>query len=252
MTGPRWPSVVLTGGSTGIGAALARALVRDGSRVVVVARRQAALDALVAELGPSILPIAADVADPRRAEAVVEEGRARLGGLDMVIANAGIGYNKPGRELRVDHILDVLQLNVMGACATVTAAIPHMVAQGRGHIVGVSSLASMRGLPTSAAYCASKAALAVFLESLRVDLAPAGVAVTDVQPGFVDTPLTQKNKFKMPFLMTSDDAAERIVRGLAKRKAVIAFPWPTATAMRLAASLPRPMYDWLIRALSPS
>lgn len=250
MSPPRWPTAVVTGGSSGIGAAVVRALVREGSRVVVVARRPAPLEALVAELGPAVIPLVADVADPRRAEAAVDQAHATLGRLDLVVANAGTGYNKPARELRVDHILDVLQLNVLGACATVTAAIPHLVAQGSGHLVGVSSLAGMRGLPTSAAYSASKAALSVFLESLRVELAP-DIAVTDVQPGFVDTPLTQKNRFEMPFLMSSDEAARRILRGLERRKAVIAFPWPTATAMRLVASLPRPLYDWIARRAQP-
>jgi short-subunit dehydrogenase len=246
-----WSTALITGGSTGIGASIARALVARGARVVVVARRQEPLDALAAELGDKLLTLKADVADPARAAQVVEEAHQRLGSLDLVIANAGIGYNKPAKDLRVEHILDVLQLNVIGACATITAAIPIMVAQGRGTLVGVSSLAAMRGLPTSAAYSASKAALSVFLESLRVELTPLGVVVSDVRPGFVDTPLTQKNKFKMPFLMSSEAAAALILRKLEAKKAVIAFPWPTATAMRVLAALPRPLYEWIARAAAP-
>ena len=141
----------------------------------------------------------------------------------------------------------MLQLNVLGACATLTAAIPHLLAGGGGTLVGVSSLAALRGLPTSAAYSASKAALSTFLESLRIELVPRGIDVSDIRPGFVDTPLTQKNGFRMPFLMTADDAAQRIVRGLERRRRIIAFPWPTALAMRLLAGLPSALFVGLGR-----
>ena len=247
MSSLRWTSVLITGGSTGIGAALARRLSQRGAHVVIVARRQEPIDTLVAELGERVTGIVADVADPERARAVVDEAHARLGKLDLVIANAGMGINAPAHELRLEHDIPVLQLNVLGACATLTAAIPHLLAGGGGTLVGVSSLAAMRGLPTSAAYSASKAALSTFLESLRVELVPRGIDVSDIRPGFVDTPLTQKNGFRMPFLMTADDAAQRIVRGLERRRRIIAFPWPTALAMRLLAGLPSALFEGLGR-----
>jgi short-subunit dehydrogenase len=239
----RWQTALITGGSTGIGAALARSLVKRGTRVALAARKRDPLLALAAELGMETVIIEADLADPYRAKAVVEEAHARLGRLDLVIANAGTGYNKTGSKLEVEHIVDVLRLNVLGACATVTAAIPYMMAQGSGHLAGISSVAGYRGLPTSAAYCASKAALSVFLESLRLDLRRTKIKVTDVQPGFIDTPLTKKNKFKMPFLMTADRASEQIVRALERGRSVYAFPWPTATFMRLVRLVPNWIFD---------
>jgi len=249
-----WPTALITGASTGIGADLARALVKRGTKVALVARRKELLDTLVTELGgpDHAIGIVADVADPMRAAAAVDEAYERLGNkLDLVIANAGTGYNKKASELKVEHIVGVLQLNVMGACATLTAAIPHMVAAGSGHLVAITSLAGMRGLPTSAAYSASKAALSVFAESLRVDLRSSGIYVTDVRPGFIDTPLTKKNKFKMPFLLSSPEAADRIVRALDRKKRVFAFPWPTAMGMRFMAALPAPLYEWVAGKTAP-
>lgn len=241
-----WSTALITGASTGIGADLARNLARRGVRVALIARRRELLESLAGELGPGTVVVEADLTDPFRAKAAVEEAQGRLGRLDLVIANAGTGYNKAAPKLQVEHIVDVIRLNALGACATVTAAIPYLVQQGSGHLVGVTSLAGMRGLPASAAYSASKAAFSVFLESLRVDLWRAGISVTDVRPGFVATPLTAKNKFKMPFLMTSPEAAERIVRALERKKRVFAFPWPTALAMRFATLLPSFIYERLM------
>lgn len=247
MSTSRWQTALITGGSTGIGADLARSLVKRGVRVAIAARRRDVLIALAAELGRETVIIEADLCDPYRAKAVVEEAHDRLGRLDLVVANAGMGSNKPSGALEVDHIVDVLRLNVLGACATVTAAIPFMIAQGGGHLAGVTSLAGMRGLPTSAAYSASKAAFSTFLESLRVDLRRHGIRVTDIRPGFVDTPLSRKNDFWMPFLLGSGEAAERIVGALERERSVFAFPWPTATAMRLVRLIPNAVYDFLAR-----
>jgi short-subunit dehydrogenase len=118
-----------------------------------------------------------------------------------------------------------------------------MLEAKRGHLVGISSLAGYRGLPTSAAYSASKAALSVFLESIRVDLFRTGIKVTDVRPGFIDTAMTRKNKFKMPFLMDAAAAGERIVRAIESEKRVYAFPFPTAFGAAILTLIPRWLYD---------
>lgn len=243
--GARYSTALITGGTTGIGLELVRQLVAGGTRVAVCARNPDRLAAVAEELGDGVVIIAADVSDPKRAEAVVHEAIDRLGGLDLVIANAGMGRNAKGWEIEVDHIVKVLQLNVMGATATVTAAVKHMVERGQGQLVGITSVAGARGLPTSAAYCASKAAFSIFLESLRVDLRGHGVAVTDIRPGFIDTPLTKKNKFKMPFLMGPDRAARLILAAVAKRRAVYTFPWPMAMAIRILRWVPNWLYDAL-------
>ena len=139
----------------------------------------------------------------------------------------------------------------MGAFATIVAAIPPMVERGSGTIVGISSLAGQAGMPTSAAYAASKAALSTFLETLRIDLGPKGIAVVDVRPGFVDTAMTRKNKFKMPFIMSAERAARLTHQGIERGQAIVAFPLPTAAAVHVASRLPRAIYRAVVSLGSP-
>lgn len=242
---PRWASALVTGGTTGIGQAIVHQLAKQGTRVAICARRQDLLDQMTSALGDRVITIKADLADPGRAEAVVAEAKERLGSLELVIANAGFGINKPADRLVPKDVVAVLQLNMVAACATLTAAIPQMVEAKRGHLVGVSSIAGYRGLPATAAYSASKAGLTTFLESIRVDLFRFGIKVTDIQPGFIDTPLTKKNKFRMPLLMSADEAGSRIVRALEQERRVYAFPWPTAAGARILSMVPDWIYDRL-------
>jgi short-subunit dehydrogenase len=238
-----WNAALITGGTTGIGAALTRRLVAHGTKVAICGRRVELLDSMRRELGDSVVTIAADLADTNRAIEVVSEAKERLGSLDLVVANAGFGINKPAAIIEPWEVLAVLQLNLLGACATLTAAIPHMVAEGRGHLVGISSIAGVRGLPMSAAYSASKAALSTYLESVRVDLYRFGIKVSDIRPGFIDTPLTKTNKFKMPFLMSADEAARLIIRALVRGRRVYTFPWQMAIAARFLSLVPPILYD---------
>jgi NAD(P)-dependent dehydrogenase (short-subunit alcohol dehydrogenase family) len=133
--------------------------------------------------------------------------------------------------------------------ATLHAAIPIFLAHQGGHLVGITSLAGRRGLPHAGPYSASKAALSAFLETLRIDLAEAHIKVTDVQPGFVDTPMTQAQKHPMPFLWNADRAARYITRKLASAPPVIAFPWPLAFLTCLARGIPAWLYDRVTRAM---
>jgi short-subunit dehydrogenase len=244
-------TALITGGTTGIGRELALQLARAGTKVVVCGRRQEMIDEVVRAVPDKIVGISADVSDPDRAAAVVAEAIQKLGSLDLVIANAGFGINKHASKLQPSEVVQVLALDAIGACVTITAAIPHMLSRGRGHLVGISSIAGMRGMPTSAAYSASKAALSTFLESIRVDLRSTDIKVTDVRPGFVDTPLTKKNKFPMPFMVSAEDAARRILRAIARDRRVFLFPAPLAIAAWLLARMPRWIYDRLAALLSP-
>jgi short-subunit dehydrogenase len=236
-----WETALITGGSTGIGAALAKELRRRGTKVVICARKKEQLEATAKEL--DAIPLVADMGDPERAKEVVAEAHHALGSLDLVIANAGFGGNRRATELRPEHIVSMLKTNVLGAFVTVTAAIPIMLEAGRGNLVGISSLAAYRGMPQAAAYSASKAALSAFLESIRVDLYGSGIVVTDVRPGFIDTPLTRRNKFKMPFLMPADTAAIKILGAIARGRRVYAFPWQTWLGAKLLTALPAFIYD---------
>lgn len=240
-----WKTALVTGGSTGIGLELAKALAKGGTKVVICGRRQEQLDLALKEIGENGSAIPCDVADPAAVQRMVDEAHARLGSLDLVIANAGIGGDKPAPKLKVEDIVPMLQINVIGACATITAAIPHMVAAGGGHLVGITSVAGYRGLPTSGAYSASKAAFSTFLESVRVDLFQRKITVSDIRPGFIETPLTARNKFKMPFLMPADRAARKILGALASRKRVYTFPWQMALLIKLVTMVPGWLYDRL-------
>ena len=248
-------TVLITGASSGIGRALALQYARGGARLALCARRAAELDAVAAAvrgLGGEATCIPVDLCDTGAAAEAVRKADRDLGGLDMVVANAGRGETLLGSRLTWDHVGAVIDLNVRGAMATLVAAIPVMVAQQRGQLVGVSSLAGSRGLPTSAAYSASKAALSIFLESLRIDLRPVGIRVTDVQPGFVATPINEGADFPMPFRWPVDRAARHIARRLEGAPAVIAFPWPLVFATRLARLLPAWLYDRVVRSQSPT
>lgn len=209
--------------------------------MVLAARREAELNAVAEEIrgkGGRADVCQLDCGDTKAVQDAVAEWGERTGGLDLVIANAGVGITGPAHKLGWEHLGPVLQVNVLGAFATLHAAMTHMLPRGKGTIVGVSSLASMRGLPASGAYSASKAALATFLETLRIDLKRKGLTVVDVRPGFVDTAMTQRNRFKMPFLMNVEDAAKVTLAGIDRGDAVVAYPWPTAAAMSMAEAAP--------------
>lgn len=248
-------TVLLTGASSGIGRALAIEYAKRGARVMAVARREAELSSLCDQIGATgghAESMVCDVADPEAARAMVTAAEAKLGSLDMVIANAGVGHSKHAARLSIDDVVKTIDVNVRGAMATLVAAIPIMMAQKHGHLVGVTSLAGRRALPGAGAYSASKAALSSFLETLRIDLAPAGIAVTDVQPGFVDTPMTKTNEFPMPFLWDPAKAARVIADRLERAPRIVAFPLPLDLLTRLSQLLPFPLYAAITRASAGS
>ncbi len=136
-----------------------------------------------------------------------------------------------------------IEVNTIGAANCVAAVVPDMVARGSGHLVAISSLAAYRGLPKSAAYCASKAAVSAFFESLRLDLRPRKIDVTIIHPGFIKTPLTAGRQAEMPFLMELDDAVAKIVWAIETRRKSYAFPWQLASLVRLGMIMPNSVYD---------
>jgi short-subunit dehydrogenase len=236
---------VVTGASSGIGRALARALAAEGAKVGLIARRKEQLDALAGEIaaaGGTAAAAAADVGDRGQVRDAVEEVRQRLGPVDLMVANAGVGAPTLVDPMNVGDVEKMLRVNVLGVVYAVDAVLPEMLHRGRGHVAAVSSLAAYKGLPGESAYCASKAAVNTFLEGLRIQLRGRGVSVTTVCPGFVLTPMTEINDFDMPWLLQPDQAARRIVRALRRKKAVYNFPWQMSLLMKLTAWLP----DWLM------
>jgi len=241
---------MITGASSGIGRGLALELARRGARLGLVARRVAVLDEIVDEVqtsGTRAIPLAADVRDAPALRAAADRLRAEFGRIDLLIANAGIGTTADAAKMQPDDIANVININVLGAANSVAAVVPEMVAQGSGQLVVISSLAAYRGLPKSAAYCASKAAVSAFFESVRLDLQPRGLTVTIIHPGFIKTPLTAGRHADMPFLMELDDAVKLIVRAIEKKKKSYAFPWQLASIVRLGIVMPIFMYDWIAR-----
>jgi short-subunit dehydrogenase len=245
-------TVLITGASSGIGEALAVEYGSRGAHVALLARREDELSrvaGLVGDRGGRATAIPVDVTQPAEITAAVKRAESELGGLDLVIANAGVGSTGHSSRVQWADVARTIDVNITGAFATLVAAIPIMLAQQRGHLVGVTSLAGKRALPESGAYSASKAALSTFLETLRIDLRTAGIKVTDVQPGFVATPIHAKSEpHPMPFLWPSDKAARVIASRLERAPAVISFPWPLALLTSLARSLPAWAYEPLVRA----
>jgi short-subunit dehydrogenase len=240
--------VMITGASSGIGRGLALDLSRRGAKLGLVARRAAVLDEIVGQIGSGhgrALALAADVQDATALRGAADRLRAEFDHIDVLIANAGIGLTADAAEMQPADLARVFGINVIGAANSVAAVVPEMVAQGSGQIAVISSLAAYRGLPKSAAYCASKAAVSAFFESVRLDLKGKGIAVTIIHPGFIKTPLTEGRHADMPFLMELQDAVQLIVGAIERRKKSYAFPWQLASIVRLGMIMPNFMYDWI-------
>lgn len=242
--------VWLTGASSGIGAALVPRLAARGARIAVSARRAARLEALAREWtagGADVLVVPLDVTDRHATIAAVRAIETTWGGIDLAILNAG-GHPPPaGTGFTSDQFVRIMTLNYFGVLYGIEAALPGMLARGTGTIAGVASLAGYRAVPTAAAYGASKAALIHALDAVRFDLEPRGIHIVTINPGFVKTPLTDKNRFRMPFLMDADDAARRIVRGLERNEREIHFPAAFSWTLKLLRVLPYPLYARIIQ-----
>lgn len=238
-------SVFVTGASSGLGRGLSLHYARAGATVHAVARREAELESLAAEAPEGRLkPVILDVTDAERLVGAIHEAESASGGaLDLVIANAGVGSPSSARKMDWTSVKKTMDVNVGAACVTIAAALPAMVERDRGHVVAMSSLAAFRGMPGNAAYCASKAAIHVFMESVRVDLRRTHVRATTIYPGFVRTPMTAKNKFRMPFLMELPDAVRVMARGIERGKPIVAFPLAMAALVRSLATVPRWVYE---------
>jgi short-subunit dehydrogenase len=242
--------VWVTGASSGIGAAVVPGLAARGARVAVSARRADLLESLAAGWrrgGAEILVAPADVTDRSGVIAAVRSIEATWGGIELALLNAG-GHRPPeGAGFDASQFVDVMTVNYFGVLYGMEAVLPGMLERGRGHIAGVASLSGYRAIPTAAAYGASKAALIHALESIRFDLEPLGITVTVINPGFIRTPLTDRNRFRMPFLMDVERAAAIIVAGLERDRKEIHFPRVFSSMLKLARILPFPVYERIIR-----
>lgn len=245
-----WQRAFITGASSGLGRGLALWLAKRGVTVYAAARRTDLLNSLKSEVGDAIVPITLDVSDAAATFATVARLDAESGGFDLVIANAGVGGDTRPKKPDWKAIATMIDINVSGATATLCGALEGMVQRGKGQLVGVSSLAGLVPLPKGAAYCASKAYLGMFLDSLRLDVEKYGLVVTSIHPGFVKTEMTASiNHQAMPFLLETDDAVERMGKAMLQKAKVYAFPWQLSSLIGASAVFPRPIRTALLRKL---
>jgi len=243
----------ITGAGKGIGRAVALKLARSGWTVGASARTRSDLDALAAEAPPgAVRPFPLDITDPAATEKVVADIERELGGIDLALLNAGTYLPTGVQPFDLTAFRYQFDINVTGTLNGLAALVPRLTSRYRGHVAVVSSVAGYRGLPRAAAYGATKAALINMCEALRVELEPTGVSVSVICPGFVRTPLTDKNEFPMPFLISAEEAAEYIVRGLAARRFEIAFPPLFAWMMKILRILPDQIFFRIARRLHGS
>ncbi len=241
------PLVWITGASSGIGEALARRYAQAGWRVALVARRLQPLQALIAALPQAedrLFPVAADVQD---VDALIEAAQrfiAKHGLPDVVIANAGIsvGMDTSYRE-DIEVMRDTFAVNNVGMAATFHPFVEAMRKRGSGTLVGVASVAAIRGLPGHGAYCASKSAVVAYCESLRGELRGSGVRVVTIVPGYIATPLTQGNQYPMPFLMQASVFADKAFAAVAAQTSYRVIPWQMGLVAKLLRLLPNAVFD---------
>lgn len=244
------PLAFITGASSGIGQALAWHAYQQGWSLALVARRGDVMAQWAAQQGLDASRFAIYEADVGVPDSIIGAARRCLqhqGLPDVVIANAGVswGVDTALRE-DIDTMQQVLAVNTMGVVASFHPFIAPMVARGSGQLVGISSVAGLRGLPGHGAYCASKAAVIAYCESLRGELRSSGVKVTTLLPGYVDTPLTRGNRYGMPFLLEPQEFAVRAWRSIDARRTLAIIPWQMAWIGRLMKFLPNALFDRLL------
>ena len=244
-------NVVITGASSGLGAALARRYANPSAVLGLIGRDSGRLEPVVAAceaLGAQVVSGQIDVADTRRIGAWIERFDARHP-IDVIVANAGIsGGPAPGAQSEgLGSIARQINTNLLGVVATVEAALPGMLSRGRGRIGIISSIAGLRGLPYSPGYSASKAGSRAYGEALRALVAPAGVTVSVISPGFFGSPMTDRWKGSTPFLRTAERVADQVKACVDQGRARSAWPWPLVLGLRAADLAPAAITDAILR-----
>ncbi|KPF44461.1 SDR family oxidoreductase [Rhizobium sp. AAP43] len=239
----------ITGASSGIGKALAERLARGGYKVAISARSAEALDEIAGSFPGKIHAFPLDVTDPPSVDRVRLEIEAQLGQIDLAVFAAGSYTRDYASDFSAARTKQMFDLNVIGTASCLETIMPSMIARKAGHIAVIASVSGYVGLPGAASYGATKAALNALCESLYPELDQHGVKITIINPGFIDTPLTKKNDFPMPFLISAEEAAEIIVAGLGSGRFEIIFPWKMALAVRFLHALPHALRFALTRRM---
>ena len=245
------PLVFITGASSGIGQALAARFYEAGYSLALVARRTTEIEAWIAATGIAAGRCAVYGADVAQVDAIAAAGARcieRQGVPDVVIANAGISVGIDTAERAdIDVLAQTFAVNNIGLAATFHPFVAAMAARGSGRLVGIGSVAAIRGLPGHGAYCASKAGVVAYCESLRGELRASGVKVVTLCPGYIDTPLTKGNRYGMPFLMQAPDFAERAFRAIEAGSSYRVIPWQMGVVAKLMRLLPNALFDQVVQ-----
>jgi len=240
--------VFITGASSGIGQALAEHYAKEGAIIGLAARRQDLLNTLQDSLTTETMTYALDVRDAEALAGAANDFISRFGAPDIVIANAGVsaGTLTENRD-DIKTFKGVIDINLLGMVHTFQPFIESMKQAGKGSLVGIASVAGIRGLPGAGAYSASKAAVIAYLESLRVELSINGIHVTTIAPGYIKTPMTDINEYAMPFLMAPEVAAKKFAQAIAKKKRFIVIPWQMGWLARVMRFLPPWLWDTMMK-----
>jgi short-subunit dehydrogenase len=240
--------ILLTGASSGIGYSLAKLLPKENCSLALIARRKDLLDELTKEINPDEKRTKAykcDVSVIEEVADVYNQIKSDFGRVDIAILNAGASGRTEISNFSSKLSKEIIGANFFGITNWVDLLLIDFLKRKEGTIVGVSSIADLKGFPKSGLYNASKAAASIFLESLRIELKPYNIKVITVRPGFVRTPMTDKNEFYMPLLMNSDKAAFKILKGIKKEKKIIQFPFQMVMLAGLVRSLPKNLFEYL-------
>jgi short-subunit dehydrogenase len=249
-------NIILTGASSGIGLTLAEELAKKKNNLALLSRRIDILENLAEKLrahGTEIIPVECDVSKKESVREAFAKVRNSFRNIDIAILNSGVSYrgsiNPESNEDRWEY---TFRVNTFGLIYCAEELIKDFKKNRHGIIVGTSSLADARGFPLSSYYSASKAAASHYLESLRIELRPYNVKVLTIKPGFVKTPMTDKNEFYMPLLMSTDKAVKIIIKGIQKEKTTIHFPFLIAFGSKIIKILPDKVFDFLLSKRLPS
>lgn len=239
--------VLVTGASSGIGKYLSLLLAKEDCKLILLSRRINELETLSdsIKLNKTLTIYKCDVSDLEQVELIYHQIKNKFGKIDIAVLNAGVGHQVKIQDFDINQAKETFDTNVFGVLNFFKVLLPDFIARRGGYIIGVSSMADVRGFVNSGIYCASKSALSKILESFRIELKSFNVKVITVRPGFVQTPMTAKNRFHMPFLLKPEEAAEIILNGIKNEKSIIQFPLPMYFASELIGYLPNSLFEFL-------
>lgn len=243
-------TILITGASTGIGKAIGEKLLSEDCNLILTARREGKIEDWVTNFNnhkAEILILKNDVTDKVNVAESYQKVLERFGNIDIAILNSGIGKTITPETFNSQAAEDIFNTNFLGVVYWIEQILPDMMKRNSGIIAPVSSLADNRGYSGSGFYSASKSALSIFAEGLSIDLKKHGIKVLTIKPGFVKTPLTDMNKYKMPFVLSPEKSADYIISGIRKEKAIIQYPFPTVLGAKIVGLLPNWFYRFFAK-----